>query len=162
MARRPLRLTNAAKRDKTEALYAMLDAHARNGLRCPSLFGFASGLGISPETAHTLLKRLRAEKRITWRIAWSSDHGPVRIVTVMATRQSTQSPAAMKKGKTVVRPDQLDTAKTILRQSGAHVWDAAVDGGPKGFIRVDRELLKPADVIARAAALEARRQLVSA
>lgn len=160
--KRQLRLSPAALAAKAEAMFSMLEAHARNGLRCPSLFGFSAGLGIGPETAHTLLKRLRAERRITWRIAWSRDHGPVRVVTITATRQSTQSPSSMTKVKGAGKADQLDLAKTMLRRCGFYVWNADVDGGPKGFIRVDGELLKPADVIARAVRLDAQRHHASA
>lgn len=43
--------------------------------------------------------------------------------------------------------DVLEQAKTILRRRGFIVYDASVIGGPKGFIRVDRELWKPERVI---------------
>lgn len=158
--KRALRLTPAQLTAKAETLFNVLEAHARNGKRCPSLYGLAAAAGIGTETVQNLLARLRKEKRIRWVIEWSQDAGPVRVVTIVKTGQQTQRPNAMaRRSLAPQRPDQLALAKTVLRRSGAYVWDAAVDGGPRGFVRVDGEVLTPKDVIARAAAVQAQRRI---
>jgi len=149
-----VRLSNEALAAKTEAVFSMLEAHARTGRRCPSLFHMVTGLGVSTNTAQALLERLREQGRITWRMDWSRDAGPLRVVTIVATGQTTQSYAEMRRPAAKKDVDPLEAAKDELRKTGAHVWSTSIDGiGPPGHVRVDREFLRPAEVIRRAAAL---------
>lgn len=150
-----LRLSDVELDRKAQALFNLLEAHARNNLRCPTVFNMVAGLGIGPNRVLQLLERLRDDRRIAWRMEWSRETGPLRVVTILATKQSTRGPAPIvaARGKPS-QPDLLEAAKNALRRTGAHVWDCAVDGiGPRGCVRVDREFLRPVEVIARAAAL---------
>lgn len=152
------RLSQGEMAQKAEALFNMVEAHARGGLRCPGMFSLAVSLGVSTDTVATLFNRLRDEKRIAWHIETNRDTGRLRVVTILKSGLTTQRASSMAIRRQREQADILSNAKNVLRRTGAYVWDATVDGGPRGFIKVDGELVKAADVIARAAAIELQRQ----
>lgn len=62
------------------------------------------------------------------------------------------SPAA--RAPTMRGSAELEFAKTALRRSGRVVYNAEVDGGPRGAVRIDGKLHHPAEVIALAARIK--------
>jgi len=142
---------------KKAALFEILDATARHGKICPKMEDLGVLLAIPTTRVDELLKVLRAEGRIDWQLIY---YGPgiswVRVVTIAATGATTGKPAPARtywgQSKKVERadPTQLDRAKTVLRQMGRIVFNAEIDGGPRGLVKVDSKYLKPADVIALA------------
>jgi DNA-binding Lrp family transcriptional regulator len=147
---------------KKRALMEVLDATARHGKVCPGLAGLAKLLGVSATTAMELLRSLRGAGLITWITPYcGTGLGKVRIVTIVATGQTTAKPetawrrsGAAPKPQRVVRED-LERAKTALRRRGCIVFDAEVTDGlaGRGFVKVDGRNISPADVIRQAAAI---------
>jgi len=138
---------------KKAALLACLAANAANGKVCPSINQFARLLGINANIVYDLLTALRAEKAISWQIVYcGTGLGKVRIVTIARTGQTTARPAMVKRPRGSLKHAkaeraELERAKTALRRFGHIVFDAEIDGGPRGMIKVDRDLLRPAEVV---------------
>jgi len=142
---------------KKAALFEILDATARHGKVCPKLVALGELLAIPTSRIDELLKSLRDEGRISWGLIYFGPAtGWVRIVTITATGATTGKPAiarkvwGVKREATKIDMTELERAKTALRRLGPIVFNAEVDGGPKGLVRVDDKYLKPAEVIALA------------
>jgi len=141
---------------KKAALFEILDATARHGKVCPRAAELARLLAISITKIDELLKDLRGDGKITWQTVYcGTGLGNVRIVTIAATGATTARPTMQHRpvgslAAAKADQNQIERAKTALRRLGRVVFDAEIDGGPKGLIRVDSKDMKPAEVIALA------------
>lgn len=141
---------------KKAALFGILDATARHGKVCPRAAELARLLAVSITKIDELLRALRSDGKITWQLVYcGTGLGNVRIVTIAATGATTARPQMQHRpvgSLAAARADQnqIERAKTALRRLGRIVFDAEIDGGPKGLVKVDSSYLKPAEVIALA------------
>ena len=137
--------------DNVAALMRHLRATARAGRACDAARDIALSLGISAKAVNTAFIAARKAKLISWSTHYCGPGvGQRRWVTLVADRLQTAKP--VKFGRAYLRAQgdtsDLQKAKTALQKRGHYVWDAAVDGGPLGLVRVDQHLMAPADVIA--------------
>lgn len=141
---------------KKAALFEILDATARHGKVCPRISELSRLLAISHTRIDELLKDLRGDGKITWQTVYcGTGLGNVRIVTITATGATTARPLMQSRpvgslAAAKADQNQIERAKTALRRLGRVVFDAEIDGGPRGLIRVNDENMKPAEVIALA------------
>lgn len=141
---------------KKAALFEILDATARHGKVCPRVSELSRLLAVSHTKIDELLRALRTDGKITWHLVYcGTGLGYVRIVTIGASGATTARPQMQRRpvgSLAAVKVDQneIERAKTALRRHGRIVFDAEIDGGPKGLIRVDSRNMKPAEVIALA------------
>lgn len=141
---------------KKAALFEILDATARHGKVCPRAAELARLLAVSITKIDELLKALRSDGKITWQLVYcGTGLGYVRIVTIRASGATTARPQMQRRpvgslAAAKADQNQVERAKTALRRLGRVVFDAEIDGGPKGLIRVDAKNMKPAEVIALA------------
>lgn len=141
---------------KKAALFEILDATARHGKVCPRISELCRLLAVSHTKIDELLKALRSDGKITWQTVYcGTGLGNVRIVTITSTGATTARPAMQHRpvgslAAAKAEQNQVERAKTALRRLGRVVFDAEIDGGPKGLIRVDSREMKPAEVIALA------------
>lgn len=141
---------------KKAALFEILDATARHGKVCPRVSELARLLAVSHTRIDELLKALRGDGKITWQLIYcGTGLGHVRIVSIAGTGATTARPAMQRRpvgslAAAKADANQIERAKTALRRLGRVVFDAEIDGGPKGLIRVDSRDMKPAEVIALA------------
>lgn len=141
---------------KKAALFEILDATARHGKVCPRATELARLLAVSITKIDELLKALRGDGKITWQTVYcGTGLGNVRIVTIAATGDTTARPKMQHRpvgslAASKADQNQIERAKTALRRLGRIVFDAEIDGEPRGLIRVDMKDMKPAEVIALA------------
>lgn len=141
---------------KKAALFEILDATARHGKVCPRVAELARLLAVSGTKVDELLRALRSDGKIAWQLVYcGTGLGYVRIVTIAGTGATTARPALQRRPQgslAAAKADQnqVERAKTALRRLGRVVFDAEIDGGPKGLIRVDSKDMKPAEVVALA------------
>lgn len=141
---------------KKAALFEILDATARHGKVCPRVSELARLLAVSTTKIDELLKALRSDGKIAWQLVYcGTGLGHVRIVSIGGTGATTARPAMVRRpvgslAAAKADTNQIERAKTALRRLGRVVFDAEVDGGPKGLVKVDSAYLKPAEVIALA------------
>lgn len=140
------------------AVLAEIERVARAGEICP--YGEAMGrrVGCSATMISNILRDLKAEGVIDFGSRFcGTGVGKVRIVRFLASGLTTATPTFGTRTTGYVPPstdpDALKTAKIILQRRGCIVYAASISDGSKGkgLIRVDRERLPPAEVIARAA-----------
>ncbi|WP_428673673.1 helix-turn-helix domain-containing protein [Reyranella sp.] len=138
-----------------KALYAHLADLAAQGEACPTTTALAHAIGCAPGSIAEMLRRLVAARRIrvvVEKIPCSGNVNHYRVVTIVATGQSTAPrPVPVRNAPA----DELEMAKTFLRRRGPTVYAATVTHGRDAgdLVVVDRALLTPAQVIARARAL---------
>lgn len=141
---------------KKAALLEILDATARHGKVCPRISELSRLLAVPHGRIDELTKALRSDGKITWQLVYcGTGLGYVRIVTITATGDTTARPKMQRRpvgslAAAKADQNQVERAKTALRRLGRVVFDAEIDGGPKGLIRVDSKDMKPAEVVALA------------
>lgn len=69
------------------------------------------------------------------------------------SRNNFVMPSGAARAPTMRGSAELEHAKTVLRRAGRVVYNASVDGGPKGLIRVDGREFDHVTVISMAARL---------
>lgn len=139
--------------ENTAALLRHLRAAARAGKVCDAARDIGLSLGISAKAVNTAFNAARKAKLISWTTHYCGPGvGLRRWVTLTGERLQTAKP--VKFGRAYLRAQgdtsDLQKAKTVLQKRGHYVWDAHIDGGPMGLVRVDQHLMVPADVIALA------------
>lgn len=138
---------------KKAQLFALLVERARLGKVCPSLGQLGAQIHASPSTVDDLLGALRAEKKLSWTVAYcGTGVGAVRVVTIGG--KTTARPPAVKRARprATGAGDELERAKDALRRLFPLVYDASVTDGPagRGFVYVGAMKLTADEVIKRA------------
>ncbi len=130
--------------EEDAALFEIVADAARSGDVCPGTAELARELGITYTAVQLGLDRLRRKALIDWRVAWCGDvHGKVRIVTLLATGETSREPLAMPPREPRPYDRELEEAKTCLRRMGHIVYDAEVTDGMRcrDLVRVDHRRL---------------------
>ena len=100
---------------KKAQLFALLVERARLGKVCPSLGQLGAQIHASPSTVDDLLGALRAEKKLSWTVAYcGTGVGAVRVVTIGG--KTTARPPAVKRARprATGAGDELERAKDAL------------------------------------------------
>ena len=133
----------------------LLKACAEADKPCPTAGVIGRELKLSANMVVTLFDLLKAQGRIDWTVIYCGNAiGKRKWVTLVREGVKTGKPQSVQRSyvKAPIDDSLLARAKLKLQQRGMYVWRADVSEGSsyEGMIKVDRQILAPAQVIAMA------------